>query len=93
MTCPKCHSNDVVYLWKRNALYPLALVSVLGWLALLHQPGSKSECYCRACHTRVGARSSVARFAMVLFWVCFGVVAIVLALLILAALANIFLRR
>lgn len=77
MVCPECGFTNVQSLGKRNFLYPLALVAVIGTaLAILHQAISPIDYRCPNCGLRFARRSPRARF--VLRFMLFGFASLII---------------
>lgn len=65
MNCPECGSASIQSLGKRNWLYPLAILVIIGvFLAFLHQATSPMDYRCPACGLRFARRTTAARFAL-----------------------------
>ena len=73
MKCPSCSSTDIQSRGKRNALYPLGIVAIIGLpFAMLHQASAPQEYHCDACGLDFAHRTTTARITRVLLFV-FGI--------------------
>ncbi len=79
--CPHCGAASVHWRGKRNALYPVGILVVIGLpFAMLHQVSSPQEYRCEDCAHSFQRRSTLSKIALVLlilFGVVFGLLAFV----------------
>lgn len=93
ITCPACSSNEIRACGKRYALYPLAWVVILSTpLAQIHQLSAPFDYRCKSCGKDFSRRTTLGRAARVVFWVLFGGLALLFALVALLSVLIVFLR-
>jgi hypothetical protein len=70
MNCPRCSSIDVKCRGRRNALYPLGILAVVGIpFAMLHQASSPYEYQCNGCGLELTRRTTVGKTAGIILLV------------------------
>ena len=93
MTCPACGSRGIHACGKRYALYPLAWVMILSTpLAQIHQLSAPFDYRCTACGKEFSHRTKLGRAARIVFWVLFGGLVLIFALVALLFALVVFLR-
>jgi len=64
MRCPYCNSSNLHICGKRNALYPIGLVAIIGLpFSLLHQASSPIDYKCKECGVGFQHRTITAKIA------------------------------
>ncbi len=74
--CPDCGSTQLISHGKRNALYPVGCLCILGWkLAMAHKASSPMEYECALCHQRFTKRT---KGGIVALWIFVGLILVLM---------------
>lgn len=80
MNCPSCNSSEIKACGKRNVLYPVGIVAIIGLpFAMLHKIASPHDYHCNDCGMDFARRTTAGRIAWVallVFIVVFAVLAV-----------------